>query len=339
MYNSLLCDEKIINNIEPFNDIWYGECFFSSLFPIINHFNGSITSIITNDIFAYSYKDELGVPIIDLIPKEKLRLDIILKDINIGMKCKLKSMNVINDLCNAIINEHPVIILVDCFYEPFRTDTYNTRHVPHSILIYGYNNKDNYFNILEHTYLDSVIYEKQLINYSDLNNSYSGYLNNYFTKTSPSFIECFKTNTNLEHNEIYYINNFKNKVIEKRDFMIESLKDIDKFSESFLKFVSNTDINKFKDKSFLSSLNRIVNNKNFERYRFLKIFGYNEIIISYIEQVIRNWNTIRGIIAKYEFTSEIKGRALEVIAEKLSSVKNIELMYYNSICEYFKKDR
>jgi hypothetical protein len=41
---------KIIDNIEPFNEFRYKSCFYSSLFPVLNHFNIELFSIMLNDM-------------------------------------------------------------------------------------------------------------------------------------------------------------------------------------------------------------------------------------------------------------------------------------------------
>lgn len=52
----------ILENIEPFNDIWYKNCFYSSLFPIVLYFNKTITPYLFNELYFYSYdSDEMVV--------------------------------------------------------------------------------------------------------------------------------------------------------------------------------------------------------------------------------------------------------------------------------------
>lgn len=44
---------KIIEPIEPFNEIYYQSCLYNSLFPVIRHFQLSILPLLINDWLVY----------------------------------------------------------------------------------------------------------------------------------------------------------------------------------------------------------------------------------------------------------------------------------------------
>lgn len=49
---------KKIINIEPFNDIWYINCFYNAMIPILQYYLGRIDSYIVSDLgTVYAYND------------------------------------------------------------------------------------------------------------------------------------------------------------------------------------------------------------------------------------------------------------------------------------------
>ena len=34
-----MCDKKLLDNITPFNELFYKSCFYNSLFSVVTHFN------------------------------------------------------------------------------------------------------------------------------------------------------------------------------------------------------------------------------------------------------------------------------------------------------------
>lgn len=86
---------KILDNFEPYNDIWYKNCFYHALFPIVTHFNRNISPFLINDIFIYRYdKDKTGVKFTQEVLSKKSLLEI-LKSLGIIVNIKIASPNII----------------------------------------------------------------------------------------------------------------------------------------------------------------------------------------------------------------------------------------------------
>jgi hypothetical protein len=329
-------NNKIIDNIEPFNDVWYKYCFYSALFPIINCFCGTIIPFILNDIYFYDYQVESGTPLMSL-KSNSIKTDMqLLNEFGISTLVKVKCENIVHDLLHSISNGSPVIISIDCFYESIRTDAYQKRHFDHLLLLYGYDTKYQYFNILESNYLDSIIYEKKQMSFSDVESCYNGFLNNIHNGKDASYYEYSGMKNYSQIDNKYYINDFKLRMFENSNFIIESLNTIDKFSEHINNLYAANSLDMINIDSLLNLFNDLINNKNCEKYRLIKVFGSLIELLDLLELIISSWNTIRGIIVKYQFTNTLRTKSLEVLTRKLSDIKQFESNYYNIFFKYLR---
>lgn len=217
-----MCNYKILDNIEPYNDIYYKNCFYQAFFPVVNHFNKDIALFLLNDIFVYDYDKE----------KDGLRFDLkalsieseskLMEEIGIVLQAK-KSSSIISDLKTSINSERPVIIPIDAYYESFRPGVYLGSHTPHNLLVYGYNEYEQTFNILEQISKDSLRCGKNTISYMDTDNCYNGYLNNFLNDNKlPTYYEFYLDQSNpvSNHKDYYDINKyiliFVNSIFEKK---------------------------------------------------------------------------------------------------------------------------
>lgn len=188
-------DKVIINNVEPYNNLFYRSCFYNSFFPVMNLYKRNILDFIGNDISYYvinEYKmddgiwEDFNVEYFAAQPFEK-----ILANTGIHMNTKDVSDDLIEDICHSISQNYPVILWVDPFYESIRYDTYLKKHMSHTWLIYGYDKWNQTINIIEHRYSGSLSYEKKNISFSDAVNCYDGYIiNNYQKCGFPKLTEC-----------------------------------------------------------------------------------------------------------------------------------------------------
>lgn len=55
----------------------------------------------------------------------------------------------------------PVVLWVDCYELPIRKDTFRKKHLPHTILVHGYNDCTGHFHIIEHLQMENLSYDKK----------------------------------------------------------------------------------------------------------------------------------------------------------------------------------
>lgn len=324
---------KIINSIEPFNDI-YINCYMNAQLSIINSLSGTIIPYIFNDIYYYDYCYKNETPLIALKHRPIYSSEKLLNDIGLNMSTYFRKDDIISDLIYSVDNEHPVIIAIDYFYESIRPDTFNKIHGDHYITIFGYNN-DQYFNIIEHNYINSIIYEKKQISFFDLKNCYYGVLDLLNGESYPTYIEFYKIK-DKEFDDKHYISKYIENFCLNEDSILSSLSLIDDYSGSITNLLENNKISIINVDQIMDSLNNLINDKNIERYRFLKVFGDNKSYISSLDTAISCWNTVRAIITKYKYTETISRKSIDNIKLKLAEVKQYEYSSYNILYNFFE---
>lgn len=139
----------ILPNIEPFNDLYYRNCFYNSLFPVIRHFGRSILPFMLNDLIVYgqpgSGSRPYGIDYVSVLPLDEL---FHLQGLHVTMRHDHEL--ILSETVEALRAGKPVIAWVDSYYEPIRKDTYGKRHVDHTLLVFGYDDQLRKFHIMEH---------------------------------------------------------------------------------------------------------------------------------------------------------------------------------------------
>ena len=105
----------------------------------------------------------------------KTDIELLLEE-GIAVKTQDLSEDIVKDLTSSISNGNPAVIWIDCYYEPIRTDMYLKEHWAHMLLVYGFNEQEQTFDILEQKNREALLYERRTISYVDIVSSYNGYL-------------------------------------------------------------------------------------------------------------------------------------------------------------------
>ena len=153
-----------IPGIFPFNQVWYQSCFYSAVFPVVAKHCQSVLPILYSDIWHYDQGDDrpgnLGY-----VPAG-LPLSELLADIGIRMRGE-HPQDVTGALIEHIGRDEPVVLFLDSFYQSMRQDTYQRYHQPHAILHYGYDRVRREFHIIEHDYINSLLFRENTIPFAD----------------------------------------------------------------------------------------------------------------------------------------------------------------------------
>lgn len=324
--------KNILGNIKPFNDIFYKSCFYNSLFPAINHFNRSIIPIIINDVNIYCYeRDKAGM---QLNAKHLSCSDAasILKKEGVAFEVKnVESKDLISNIKNAIKNQRPVIIWVDCFYESIRPDMYMKEHWDHSLLVYGYNDENQMLNIIEHKHKENLFYRERTISYPDVVRAYEGNIKN-FKENMPEYETYFeyypvKADGHTEGED--YIAICTSNYVSKKAEILSALEHIKTFKANFIEITKNHSVLSVNLQDILDGLNNIINIKLAEKYKIINVLGEKLKYMYLMEKVIYNWNFIRSIFGKFSYSNKYK---TEAINESITIIEEI----YELECEFYK---
>lgn len=332
----------ILDDIEPFNDIFFKSCFYNSFFPVIHHFKSSEFPLMINDVIMFTNNNEdesfsIGIDYYNISSIENIIGEM-------GLKYEIKERNnsLTNDIIHALDKKRCIIVWIDCYYESIRRDAYLKKHIPHTLLVFGYNTREETFQIIEHMDEESLTYQKRNIKFNNLNEAYNGFIKNYSEDFSfPSYLEFYKefeeSLIEEENSDFYfekYITNFNSVSVRYK----EQLSNIIRFVKDFKDTIDNklliTD-----SKKILQCLNDIINGKNAERYKILKLLKYDENndIIRLLDLITNDWIYIRTVVARYMLTSNYKEKSVEAAIVKAESLYSLEFKYFNKLLSLMDK--
>lgn len=334
---------KVLKNIKPFNEFFFKNCFFDSFFPVIGYYNKSIMPFLINNIAIYKGECKNGRVCLDA---EYLScMDDAEIMFNMGINCLTVTTgeNLIGNIKKSISNGRPVIIWVDCYYEPIRPDAYLKLHWPHTWLLYGYDDHESLCNIIEHGQRESLSYKERTLCYQDVLNCYHGYLANFQRKEEPAYYE-FQSGTNrincseLERDNMgEYTAVFSSNMKSKKDIILNSLKFLEPFLADFADVVQNREALFANAEQLLGGFNNIINCKNVEQHKLIKICGRGSGITGLLDEILETWKFIRARMVKFIYTSVYDPDTFNFLPSKLDSIIKLENRFYTEVFNFIGK--
>lgn len=351
----------VLDNIMPFNTVFYKTCFHNSLFPVISHFNRSILPFAANDLFIYDISSvhpleerpmrniphktipdllqDMGVCIVhrthstlkqqEFTPTVEDTKLLGQFSYHIGL-CEIHERrdisNVIADIINALTNNRPIIIWVDCFYESQRKDTFKKEHWMHTLLIYGYDDNEKMFYVVEHTYRDNLTYRELRISYDDIFNAYQGFISNYQPYVHmPTFYEFY-----AEHDTqstLSYLHVFTENIRNHQYEITQGLNSLPALVRSInTVLLHKTKLQQHID-SVINTLNAIVTSKQIEYYNIYLLFKDNKIVDD-MRKIVESWTIIRQVLIKYKYSQVYNHSKIFEITQQLNALVMLEQSYY-----------
>lgn len=318
-----------IQGIEPFNEIFYKNCFYNSVFPIIKYYKKSIFPLLINDVVIYNKEDTTeGAMSLNASYLPVMSLDELLKCESFRLESVMKSKDIISELKAGINTNCPVIVWVDAFYEPLREDTYKKIHRDHTLLVYGYDDEQRIFHIIEHEHMDDLDYAKREISYDDMQRCYNGFLENYWNNANePTVYKNFhNVNCEAESKNIKqdYIQMLKHNLSSQRDSIMTGIKYLKEFRNCFQKeFLMKDNLDKNIEDNILK-LNNIINVKRVQMYVFQALFDDTFEGMKLLEGIIDHWSKIRGVVVRYYYTQRYKLSVFQDLIESVDRIIELE---------------
>lgn len=329
--NAAIKERKILEGIEPFNDVYFKNCYFNALIPIGQYFGRDILPFIINDIASYRYKSMEDSDIMDYISMKPLQG--ILNELGLGSVTDAQSSDIIGDIKTAVSAGRPVVLWIDCYYSPVRADMYLKDHWAHCMVVYGYDDEQQVCSIIEHRHKDNLSYEKKVMKYRDVLNCCKGYLDKYYMKSMeyPVYQEFYSTGQGNLHD---YIFRFASNMLAKQEEVSEGIKTIIAYKKDFERIACSPDLLEANVESMLTSVNNVINIKNVQKYSILKLFGANFRLIENINEILEKWEYIRKVLAKYMYSSVYKEESLNCAASFITQIHDSEAMYNEELYKF-----
>lgn len=319
--------------VKEFNDIWYKNCFYNALIPVINSFHGEIKDYIVNDI-AGEYKLHKSGKYTHLEYGTEIFKGIGLEELGITYESQKNCAHVTERIIQYINNDKLVIVSVDCFYEPIRKDTFYINHWPHVLLIYGYD--DESFLIIESEYISDVRYKKMQIGKEDLEKCYISF-NQYFNKGNLFDTLYAFSKANKWKKQCYF--NMKKKIEEVLSYKERRIRSCDTILD-YEKIIRHTDFTILDNQDeYIMGLNSVINNLMVEKYaldKFNLLADQNINIL--FEESIRIWKATRAILVKCVFTKKNDEKLISKAIDNLYTIKNNEIKRINMMNIILMKD-
>ncbi len=316
-------ESEIGNQVEPFNEIYFKDCFYNSFFPILIRNRKSIDCFMLNVYESYCLSDGLILSEYTSIQT----FEELCNSQNIQYKAKESVEDVITSMEEAITQKQYVILFIDCFYETFRKDTYQKIHWPHTILIYDFDRENKKAKVIEHKNKDNLRYGHFELSYQDIKDSYEGYQKNYKDLFPYSFFSFDSTQDKEVAVTKEQLRSIASKNLEVAlDSMNKGVELLNDFDSVFQEIIRNEAKFKEQEEKLMNQLNVILNIKNAELYKYERVEGFEEAC-KILNEIILVWNEIREAVCYCYYAKLYLADMLINQSEKIKKIVLLEKEY------------
>nr|WP_233168400.1 non-ribosomal peptide synthetase [Paenibacillus roseus] len=314
--------------IEPFNDVFYKECFYHSLFPSIRYFERSLLPLLVNDTVVYKF-DEANVHF-QVGYESAVPLYNLLGSMGIAMDMRMAGRDVVGEIKQAVRSNKLAIVRIDCYYATDRTETYQTKHWPHSWLVFGFDDSRQVFSVIEHDHIENLTYRKRWVSYEDTLQGHLGYLDE-FGSEEPVYYELSAAAGKDESSDVNRLIASSVAAGERRRMISASMSAL----ERFIQVVSQ----KMRDERFLAqdgerlldALNQIVNAKLFDKYRYEQLLGPYLQLQPDVDSILEVWKQIRAKVAKSVFSAKLRPETVTLLCGQFDLAFALEREYADKL--------
>lgn len=307
-----------INGVRPFNDFFFKSCYYHQLMAGIACFGVDRDAILLNTFTLI--QNNFDTEKEGFLNEEKLEK-------LLGYEREHCNVNRAK-LMRCIDKGYPVIMGVDCYYLESRPDTYQKQHLPHFILVYGYDIDNKEANVVDHQYRNSYEYKEKVISLDNLLLATKMYRKGILDRKRSCYI--LKKKRDVGAFDIWsYINeerindnrkNSLNNLNELRRILTQDLKaareNVEKLA-SYLGELKNFYYTLAKTKFFLA-------NQQKQESIMSLVSGYSNILSLFWKVKAQN---------NYEYIT----KHLESVLRKLDEIEVLEKIVYDFLLEVRKK--
>ncbi|MBE7057151.1 MAG: hypothetical protein E7388_06925 [Ruminococcaceae bacterium] len=316
----------ILKNFKPYNHLDYFDCYYKAMFHIMDYFGIDVYRFLLNQLYVYKYCDE-GKYSFSLF-QYSLQQDT-LEYTGLVREKVLINDNPILQINQKIESSKPVMFLMDCFYIPFRIDTYNSVHTSHFICIYGFNNKRNIFNIIDHDYVNSFAYREHELSYDAL----LDYINAY--KKNNLYFYAFSKDESIDQSDKSYIQEYSNVVLRNKNLLNDGIRRLYDFIDFFTSELQSSTANEFVEKIMIVIVNITRSVK--QREDLLKAYILDSQLIMFLEAISQKWTVIRSLLFKFvRYEQDKKLSLIPNVCNYIKEVFEMESEFNKKLINYCK---
>ena len=304
----------VVGAIKPTN-LFFKNCFYSSLFPALKFLGGDFKPLIANTIYYFTFsKGKL-----EFIPIDVKSESVLLEEQGITIVKSHQSYNSLNDfIVSRVLNKVPVIIPVDPYYECNRRDTYNKVHAHHFVLVFGYDSILNDYIVIDQGHIDSLNYEVRRIPMNDILNGYKGVVLH-----SDNVVKAFELKKENNIRDLITFEESGKKYLENSKQYIDQLTEGIFELKNYLDFVITLNKDAFRN-DYQQNCVDITNKVIHYRKALLEIV-LNQRQFQLIKNSIISWERLRIILLRisYENTSQNFNKLKKYLSKVVELEKKI----------------
>jgi acyl carrier protein len=324
-------ENRVLLDITPFNDVYYRSCYFSALIPAIIYFGGDYFRLFCNDIMLFHLKDEQKQVRISTEYFSQLTTEEVLQSMGLEARENHNVEDLIEQIYLDISQNRPVILHIDCYYEPIRSDMYWKNHWSHYLIIVGFDIKARTIDVLEQNDLYSMTYALHKINNVDLIKMYTGAIKNFPpNKNLPSYSTVYPTgNKQIIWDCRQKYEQLLSKHMDKLD---QSMLYLKKITEFMTRMLNNERLLKDNIDALILDVTILETSLIAEGYKYKKLYFMDKRIIELSEFVYQHWSMLKRILVKTQLNGNYQNLSLKKAASMITEAFENEIQ----IVEYLK---
>ena len=322
-------DSVYLGSMEPFQDFFFNSCIYSSIFSVVKYFSGDILPFLINGVGCYMfYNTPRRCSLYIRFMHVEEPINIVHKN-GITTQSIQRSKDIHQDIHSALKHGYPVLVMVDCFGESIRGDYYLKKHVPHYLVIFGFDDNLGFYNIIEQNTADDIRFFKRAITFKDLENAYQCYLDNFARDEHTLWWFGKGNKINFPDPVAVYCNN----IIQNKSFFKQGLSEKQAFEKRFMLVLANKEEILQYANDIIGGFNDIIKFLECKLYMVKKFSSFEHVYCN-IQQIYESWKTIRAIFVKQSMRGSFPIEKKEKISEKILLIDKLEEQLWKSIKEY-----
>ncbi|TYP72395.1 beta-ketoacyl synthase N-terminal-like domain-containing protein [Paenibacillus methanolicus] len=329
----------VIAGIEPFNDLYYRSCLYNSMFPAVRKFGGSILPFLLNDLILYRLAETVDWHRLEVDYESVQPLAGVLRDMGLAAEPYSDGANLIDTLRRHIGQGHPVVVWVDSYYESIRKDAYLKQHIDHTLLVYGYDEEQELFHIVEHDRRENLSYRARTLPYSELAAAAEGFADRYLFNGEHQVTHYVMRRTKEAGSELGQPSAARAEAEQLIDLtrsrfalnqlmhqgkLAESMKSLRRYAACFRHLVTDEEKLKPALADLVQQLNDIILAKQVEHYRLSHAFNPEDPLAALAWTVQQQWDTVRKGLVRYLYLPVYQSEAMRQLADRVDAACQAE---------------
>lgn len=322
----------VIPNMEPFNDVFFKNCFYNSLFPVVRHYGGSELPIVLNELAVFTKNDsQYEVAYVPSRPDED-----VFAEAGVQVIAKRGNERIMEDIQTEIASGHPVIAWVDAYELSIRKDAYQKEHMDHTLLIYGFDASSEQVHVIEHDRRENLSYRHQQVSFEDLVRGCRAFAERYLTNgahTATHYLvrpvkqiadEQARTEEQVRSDSVRA---FAVMLAESEPLCEQSEWMLAQFAREFAAATADEAHLQACVEEWAGFLNQVMNSKQVELYRLRSALGEQHEIIQTASQLRQSWDTVRKGVVRYLYLPVYDVAVLQGVSSRLQQLVQLEKQF------------